>query len=270
MQLDVNNQVGHLTLNQPDEYNRMPAAFWEEFPRAIAEMDASGGVRALIVSAIGKHFCAGMDVSVFTDTAKVKLDRGRAGEQGRRRLGALQDVFTQLEDLRMPVIAAVQGGCIGGGVDLVAACDMRYCTADAFFCIQEINIGLAADVGTLQRLPKLIPEGMMRELAYTGRRLYAEEAKEIGLVNRVYDTHEDMLGAVHVIAEEIAGKSPLAITSSKHLMNYGRDHTVSDTLNYQQLWMGAVDQGGEMAAYFKAKAADTKPEFKDLPPLTGG
>ena len=270
LRLEVNNQVGHLSLNQPDEYNRMPPAFWEEFPRAIAEMDASGGVRALIVSATGKHFCAGMDVSVFTDTAKVKLDRGRAGEQGRRRLGALQDVFTQLENLRMPVIAAVQGGCIGGGVDLVAACDMRYCAADAFFCIQEINIGLAADVGTLQRLPKLIPEGIMRELAYTGRRLYAEEAKEIGLVNKVFDTHEDMLGAVHVIAEEIARKSPLAVTSSKHLMNYGRDHTVSDTLNYQQLWMGAVDQGGEMAAYFKAKAADTEPEFKDLPPLTGG
>jgi enoyl-CoA hydratase len=267
MQLDITNQVGHLILNQPEQYNRMPPTFWEEFPRAIREMDASGGVRALIVSSTGKHFTAGMDVSVFTDARKIELDRGRAGELGRRRLGALQAVFSQLENLRMPVLAAVQGGCIGGGVDLVAACDMRYCTSDAFFCIQEINIGLAADVGTLQRLPKLIPDGLMRELAYTGRRLYADEAHEIGLVNRVYDSQAAMLSAVSALAEEIAAKSPLAITSSKHLLNYGREHSISDTLNYQQAWMGAVSQGGEMAAYFKAKAEGSEPQFADLPPV---
>ena len=270
MQLDITNQVGHLILNQPEQYNRMPPAFWEEFPRAIREMDASGGVRALIVSSTGKHFTAGMDVSVFTDARKIELDRGRAGELGRRRLGALQAVFSQLENLRMPVLAAVQGGCIGGGVDLVAACDMRYCTSDAFFCIQEINIGLAADVGTLQRLPKLIPDGLMRELAYTGRRLYADEAQEIGLVNRVYDSQEAMLSAVSALAEEIAAKSPLAITSSKHLLNYGREHSISDTLNYQQAWMGAVSQGGEMATYFKAKAEGSEPQFADLPPVDAG
>ena len=168
----------------------------------------------------------------------------------------------------MPVIAAIQGACIGGGVDMISACDMRYCTSDAFFCIQEINIGMAADVGTLQRLPNLIPTGLMRELAYTGRRLFAEEAKSIGLVNEVYDTHSHMLEAVMSIAEEIAKKSPLAVASTKHLLGYGEEHSVSDTLDYQTLWMGSISQGGEMAKYFNAKQQGNEPEFDDLPPLS--
>jgi enoyl-CoA hydratase len=269
--LDVrmDGKVGTITLNQPGEYNRMPDAFWSEFPAAVRELDATGSTRALIVASTGKHFSAGMDVSVFTRARGKELERGRAGELARRRLGGMQDVFTSLERARMPVLAAVQGGCVGGGVDLIAACDMRYCTADAFFCIQEINIGLAADVGTLQRLPRLIPEGVMRELAYTGRRLPAAEAREIGLVNQVFDSHDELLDAVRAVAAEIATKSPLAVASSKHLLNYGRDHSIADTLEYQQAWMGAVPQGGEMGVYFEAKRDGAEPEYEDLPPLDG-
>jgi len=267
MDVALESGVGCIRLNQPEEYNRMPAAFWTEFPAAVASLDASGQARALIIASTGKHFCAGMDLSVFTEGRGPELERGRAGEAARRRLGGLQDVFSGLERARMPVLAAVQGGCVGGGVDLVAACDMRYCTTDAFFCIQEINIGLAADVGTLQRLPRLIPEGLMRELAYTGRRMHAAEAKEIGLVNRVFDTQDEMLDAVQAIAREIASKSPLAVASSKHLLNYGRDHSIAETLDYQQLWMGAVPQGGEMAAYFKARSEGVEPRYEDLAPL---
>jgi enoyl-CoA hydratase len=267
LNLTVENKIGHLQLSRGDEYNRMPPAFWTEFPAALAEIDQRGDVRALVVSSTGKHFSAGMDVSAFTGGGVQSWDRGRAGEIARRNLDRLQQVFTRIETLRMPVLAAIQGGCIGGGVDLVAACDMRYCTADAFFCVQEINIGLAADVGTLQRLPKLIPEGLMRELAYTGRRLPAIEALERGLVNRVFATHDEMLDQVMAIAREIASKSPLAITSTKHLLNYGRDHSIADTLGYQQVWMGAVSQGEEIGTYFKAKAAGGEPEYRDLPPL---
>ena len=263
----TNGSVGRIELCQPEQYNRMPPAFWEELPRALEELDATGKIRALIVSSTGKHFTSGMDVSVFTTTREERWDRGRAGEAARRNLHRLQEVFSKLETVRMPVIAAIQGGCIGGGVDLIAACDMRYCSADAFFCIQEINIGLAADVGTLQRLPRLIPEGLMRELAYTGRRMYAEEAKDAGLVNEVFDSQELMLDHIEAIAEEIASKSPLAVTSTKHLLNYGRDHSVVDTLDYQQLWMGAVNQGKEMGIYFNAKADGSKPTYEDLPPL---
>jgi enoyl-CoA hydratase len=267
MEVGLEGGVGTITLNQPDEFNRMPSAFWSEFPAAIEELDASGKARVMVIASTGKHFSAGMDLSVFTEGGGPTLERGRAGEAARRRLGGLQDVFSRLERARMPVIAAVQGGCVGGGVDLVAACDMRYCTDDAFFCIQEINIGLAADVGTLQRLPRLIPEGLMRELAYTGRRMPAAEAREVGLVNRTFATQEEMLEAVQSIAAEIATKSPLAVASSKHLLNYGRDHSIGETLEYQQLWMGAVPQGGEMAAYFKAKGDKVEPEYEDLPPL---
>jgi len=265
--LTVEDRVGHLQLSRDDEYNRMPPAFWAEFPAALEEIDRRGDVRALVVSSTGKHFSAGMDVSAFTGSREQSWDRGRAGEMARRNLDRLQQVFTRIEALRMPVLAAIQGGCVGGGVDLVAACDVRYCTADAFFCIQEINIGLAADVGTLQRLPKLIPEGLMRELAYTGRRLPAAEAFERGLVNRVFDDQPGMLAGVLAIAREIASKSPLAITSTKHLLNYGRDHSIADTLSYQQVWMGAISQGEEIAAYFKAKSAGGEPEYRDLPPL---
>lgn len=266
--LNVDNKVAHLQLSRGDEYNRMPPAFWEELPQILDELDQRGDVRALVISSTGKHFTAGMDVSAFQGAGgRSDWDRGRAGEAARRHLARLQDVFNRLERVRMPVLAAIQGGCIGGGVDMIAACDMRYCTADAFFCIQEINIGLAADVGTLQRLPRLIPEGLMRELAYTGRRMPASEALEHGLVNRVHDTHDALVEAVLATAQEIASKSPLAITSTKHLLNYGRDHSVADTLQYQQVWMGALSQGEEIAAYFKAKAEGREPEYQDLPPL---
>jgi enoyl-CoA hydratase len=267
MALSVEDRIGWLQLNQPEEYNRMPPAFWDELPRALAEFDTPGNVRALVISSTGKHFTAGMDVAVFTGGRSGPSDPGRAGEAARRRLANIQGTINAIEAVRMPVIAAIQGGCIGGGVDLASACDLRYCTAEAFFCIQEINIGLAADIGTLQRLPKLISEGMMRELAYTGRRVYAEEAKEIGLVNAVFDTQDAMLEAVKGVAADIASKSPLAITSTKQLLNYGRDHSVDDTLRYQQLWMGAMTQGPEMRQHFEAKAAGKEAEYEDLPPL---
>ena len=174
----IDDGVGHIELAAPDEFNRMPPAFWEEFPAAVLEMDASGSVRALVISAQGKHFSSGMDTSVFTEAApQQNFDAGRRGERARRNLAKLQEAFTTIETVRMPVLAAIQGACIGGGVDMVSACDIRYSTSDAFFCIQEINIGLSADVGTLQRLPNLIPDGLMRELAYTGRRLFAVEEK---------------------------------------------------------------------------------------------
>ena len=265
----IEDGVGFLVLNKPDEYNRMPPAFWRELPAALQSLDASGSVRAIVLSSTGKHFSAGLDVSSFGGERGKPLEAGRAGEQAVRRLGAMQATISTIENARIPVIAAVQGGAVGGGVDLVSACDLRYCTKDAFFCIQEINIGLAADVGTLQRLPHLIPDGLMRELAYTGRRLHADEALAAGLVTRVFDDQAAMLDAVTAIARTIASKSPLAIHSTKHLLNYGRGHSISETLQYQTVWMGAVSQGGEMSRHFKAKAEGLEANFDDLPPISG-
>jgi enoyl-CoA hydratase len=179
----------------------------------------------------------------------------------------LQDSLSCLERARMPVIAAVQGGCVGGGVDMITACDMRYCSEDAFFCIQEINIGIIADVGTLQRLPKIIPSGMARELAYTGRRLPARRAREIGLVNEVYPTQEAMLAGVMEIAREIAGHSPLAVSGSKEMLNYARDHSVEEALNYIATWQAGMFQPDDVREALGAKQDKRKPAFQDLLPV---
>ena len=150
------------------------------------------------------------------------------------------------------MIATIHGGCIGGAVDLVTACDIRLATTDAFFCIQEINIGMAADVGTLQRLPRIIPDSKMRELAYTGRRMLADEAKESGLVSDVYNSQEEMVNAAKEMANEIAKKSPIAIYGLKALMNYSRDHTISDSLDFNALWSGAMLSQRDMEEAIKA------------------
>ena len=262
--------VAQLTLTAADEFNRMPPAFWIEFPEALSTLDESGAVRVVVISALGKHFSSGLDTTMFGGLREANMDAGRRGEASIRNINRMQDAFSVIERVRMPVIAAVQGGCIGGGVDLASACDIRYCTSDAFFCIQEINIGMAADVGTLQRLPNLIPDGLMRELAYTGRRMYADEARDIGLVNEVFDDRDSMMKSVNAIAEEIATKSPLAVTSTKHLLNYGRDHSIKDTLDYQQVWMSGVPQGGEIVKYFTAKGEGTAATFDDLGPIREG
>jgi enoyl-CoA hydratase len=153
---------------------------------------------------------------------------------------------------------------------MVTAADCRYATQDAFFCIQEINIGMTADVGTLQRLPKLIPEGIVRELAYTGRRMSADEALGYGLVNRVFDDHETMLGGVHEIAAEIASKSPLAIHGTKETILYTRDHTVEDSLKYIAAWQTGMFQPRDMAETFAAKSEAREPQFDDLGAIRRG
>ena len=152
----------------------------------------------------------------------------------------MQATFTKIEALRFPVICAIQGGCIGGAVDMVTAACIRYASADAFFCIQEINIGMVADVGTLQRLPKLIPFAVVKELAYTGRRLPAAKALAHGLVNEVFDTPEAMLAAALQCAKEIASKPPVAIWGTKQAVNYARDHSVDDSLRQMGWLQGAI------------------------------
>ena len=178
----------------------------------------------------------------------------------------LQGSFTAFEEARMPVLAAIQGGCIGGAVDLVTACDLRYASADAFFCVQEINIGMTADVGTLQRLPKIIPEGIAREMAYRGNRLTAARAHQVGLVNEVFDDHESLVAGTLEIAHEIAAKSPLAIWGSKEMLNYSRDHSVSDGLNYIATWQTGMFQPQDMMESMMAKGEKRDPTFDDLLP----
>lgn len=263
--VDIANRVGHITLARPDELNTMIPAFWRELPAIVNELSDAGDVRVIVVSSSGKHFTAGMDLSVFGgDGLAGTGEVGRVRANLRLNVLHLQEAFTAFERARVPVIAAVQGGCIGGGVDMVCACDMRYATADAFFCIQEINIGMTADVGTLQRLPKLIPDAIAREYAYTGRRLTAARAYELGFVNGVYDTHDQMIEGVMAVAAEIAARSPLAVWGSKEMITYARDHSVADGLNFIATWQTGMFQPADMTEAFVARAERRDPSYDDL------
>ena len=273
-EVDETGGVAHVRLARPDELNTMVPAFWRELPEIIGRLSDAGSTRAIVLSSTGKHFSAGMDLSVFggggPGGAGDDVEVGRVRANLRLNVLHLQDSFTALERARVPVLAAVQGGCIGGAVDMICAADMRYATADAFFCIQETNIGMTADVGTLQRLPKLIPEGVVREYAYTGRRMTAARAQELGFVNAVYDDHAALLAGVTEIAHEIASKSPLAVWGCKEMINYARDHSVADGLNHIATWQTGMFQPPDMIEAFTAKAERRDARYADLPPVRRG
>jgi enoyl-CoA hydratase len=264
----VKEKIAHLRLIRPEKRNSMTPEFWRELPEIVISLHESGQARVIVISSTGPHFTSGMDLSVFTSgNIDSQGATGRTRANMRMGLLHLQESFSCLEKARMPVIAAIQGGCIGGGVDMVSACDMRYCTEDAFFSIQEINIGMTADVGTLQRLPKIVPAGIVREFAYTGRRLPADRAKEIGLVNQIYPSQEEMIEDVMQTAREIAERSPLAIWGSKEMLNYSRDHTVADSLNYIATWQTGMLQLDDVMECFQATQEKRAPEFEDLAPI---
>jgi enoyl-CoA hydratase len=238
--LSSTDDVAHLVMSRPAELNTMNPTFWRELDEVLTRLHNDGTARALVISSTGKHFSAGMSLETFAGAISMddQSPEGRAAIFDL--LTDMQATFTKLENLRIPVICAIQGGCIGGAVDMVTAACIRYASADAFFCIQEINIGMVADVGTLQRLPKLIPLAVVKELAYTGRRLSADKAMGHGLVNEVFDTHEATVAAALQCAKEIASKPPVAIWGTKQAVNYARDHSVEDSLRQMGWLQGAV------------------------------
>ncbi len=267
--VEISEHVANLILSRPDQLNTMSRDFWVELGEVTEEINMNSEVRVLIMSSTGKHFCAGMDLTAFSNGVDnipedKKPDHARIGEAVYRVAKELQGYISSLESIRVPVIAAIHGGCVGGAVDLVTACDIRLAADDAFFCIQEINIGMAADVGTLQRLPKIIPDSKMREMAYTGRRMYAEEAKESGLVSDTFESHEKLLEAANNLAKEIATKSPIAIHGLKAVMNYSRDHSVSDSLDFNALWSGAMLSQRDMTEAMTANMEKRDASFEKL------
>ena len=267
--LKIKDHICSLVLNRPNELNTMTRDFWVELGDALEEINRDSEVRVVVLSSTGKHFCAGMDLSAFSNGVDdipddKKPDHARVGEVLYRTAKELQGYISKLEEIRVPVIAAVHGGVIGGALDLITACDMRFASNDAFFCIQEINIGMAADVGTLQRLPKIISDSKMREMAYTGRRMLADEAKDSGRVGEIYETQDEMLDAVHKLAAEIASKSPVAIYGLKAVMNYSRDHNVSDSLDFNALWSGAMLSQTDMTEAMTAQMEKRDANFDKM------
>ena len=265
LRVTLDNHVATVRLNRADKANAMNAAMWQEIRQAFDWVDTTAAVRVAVLQAEGKLFCSGIDLAMMMQMpAQIADDcEGRQREKLRRVILDLQDSLTSLERCRKPVLAAIHGACIGGGVDLVVCADMRYASSDASFAIKEIDIGMVADVGTLQRLPKLVGQGITRELAYTGRKLGAAEAQSIGLVNRVFDSREALYAGVHEIAAQIAAKSPLSIRGSKEMLNYARDHSVADGLNHVATWNAAMLQSDDLTAAMMAGMSKQAPQFRD-------
>ena len=266
-EFSVHDHIAHLVLCRPQAMNTMDPAFWRELDAVLAQLHRDTDARVLVISSTGKHFSAGMALEVFGSS--IQMDDQSA--EGRAAifdlLAQLQATFTRLETLRIPVIAAIQGGCIGGAVDLVTAACIRYASQEAFFCIQEINIGLVADVGTLQRLPKLVPLGVVKELAYTGRRMPAARAREVGLVNEVFESPAACLDAAMACAREIATKPPVAIWGSKQVIDYAREHTTHDSLRQMGWVQGAIWSNAHVREAVSALQAKRAAAFPSLAPL---
>jgi enoyl-CoA hydratase len=260
--------VAHLQLDRPERMNTMTPAFFPAVRDAVRSLSDAGETRALVISSTGKHFSAGMALDVFAGDGlalATKTSRERLSFQ--ESLRKLMDCFTALDEARFPIVCAIQGGCVGGALDLATACDIRVCSADAFFTVQEISIGMAADLGVLQRLPKIVPQGVAREMAYTGERVGAERALAIGLVNAVLADADAARERALALARTIASKSPLAIAGTKLALNHARDHSTASSLAQMTLLQSAIFDGDEMAAAIAAWKSKRDADFGALAPV---
>lgn len=265
LKLEVIDGIAHLTVTGGDALNVMTAAFWTEMVEIFGAIERDGSVRAVVLASTGRHFTAGLDLNWAGEQLGNQAgDVGRQREALRRKITRMQETMNVVDRCRVPVIAVVQGGCIGAGVDLVTACDIRIGAEGCFFTVQEINIGIVADVGTLQRLPTLLPQGLVRELAYTGRRFPADEALRHGFLNRLESSHEAALAAATALAREVASKSPLAVAGIKRVLNHGRGRTVEEGLEYVALWNAAMLPGEDIATAISAQIEKRTPSFRDL------
>lgn len=265
LSLSLEQGITEIRLNRPEKSNAMTEVMWQEIRLAFEWADTTPEVRVVILSGSGRNFCAGIDLALLADIPRhiANPDGARSREALRRLILDMQDCLSSIERCRKPVLAAIQGACIGGALDLVTCCDMRYATHDAVFSVREIDVGMVADVGTLQRLPRLIPEGVARELAFTGRNFLADEAERMGLINRIFAFPETLTATVLELAQSIAAKSPLAIRGIKEVMNYSRDHSVADGLNFVATWNASMLLSGDLGEAIAAQREKRLPRFAD-------
>ncbi len=240
IRIDRNEHVAEVVLNNPDRLNVMAPIFFQEIKRAFEAIDADPEIRVAVLWAEGRLFTAGLDLKAASSGilggGDGEVSQGRRSDDLYRHVLDLQDCFTAIERCRKPVIAAVHGHCIGGGVDLTTACDIRVCTEDATFAIQETKIAIVADVGTLQRITDLVGKGFAREMAYTGKRIAADRALQFRLVNDVYPDKDTMLAGARALASEIAANSPLTVQGTKQVLQYSEEHTTKEGLDFVAQW----------------------------------
>ena len=264
LSVTIDGGVAHVELARPDKSNAMDRDMFAAIGDTFRTLGRDPAVRAILLSGRGRHFTAGLDLEYAASQFRPATDAGRAAEAKLRHIEWLQDCFSAVEQARPPVIAAVHGGCIGAGVDLVSACDIRLAGADAFFQIAEVDVAITADLGTLQRLGYLIPQGLLRELTYTGRRVDAAEAARIGLVNRVEPDRDGAIAAGLGLARTIAAKSPLAVAGAKKNLNYSRGRPVEEGLRDVALWNAAALATADLGEAVRARLGRTGASF---PPL---
>ena len=269
-ELTIKDDIARVVLNRPHKRNSMIKEFWEELPELLEDIDNNARAKVIVITSTGPHFTSGLDTSLFgelsrSDATSAKERAIQAQSIFYNEVTRLQKTFTALENTRLPILVAIQGGCIGGGLDFITACDLRYATKDAFFTIFETNLAMTADVGTFPRLAKLIPEGFVKEMAFTGKHISAEDAHRFGLVNTVYETQDEMVRDVLKIAHKIASKAPLAITGCKKIINYSRDHDTTDTLDYIALWNASHFKIEEISEAMSAIREKRPGNFASLP-----
>jgi enoyl-CoA hydratase len=261
-----NAGVAEIALARPERSNALTTEFVQELPAAASELENAGDTRVILLSGEGKHFCSGMDLTFFAGDM-LNTNEPRERERFRRLVIVFQEALSALEKSRIPVIAAIHGACVGAGIDLISACDMRFGSKDAFFCVQEVNLGIMADMGTLQRLPKLMPEGIVRELAYSGDRFDSQRAMDCGLLNNVFDSQDEMLTSVRALCERIASRSPLAVAATKEAITFVRDHSVEDALQYAASWQAAIFDKNQILKAIEAQKNRTNVEYENLLPI---
>ncbi|MDG2356220.1 MAG: enoyl-CoA hydratase-related protein [Paracoccaceae bacterium] len=258
--------ISHVLLNRPEKRNSMNLDFWHEFPEIISKIDQEGTAQVIVISSSGPHFCSGLDVSLFqSDLVKIVNDEEHKGVLLMDYIQILQDALGVMQECRIPVITAIQGGCIGGGLDLVCASDIRLGTDDCYFSILETKLGLVADVGTFPRLVKLIPDGLVRELAFTGRQFNGAEALASGFLNSTYPDQERMIKAAFALAEIIAANAPLTVHGCKEAINFARDHSTEEGLKWVKMWNSSMLNMNDIAEGFKASVTKKPGKFATLP-----
>lgn len=261
----LSDKVAQVAINRPQKANALHLAAWEELKAVMEDLGRRPEVRAIVLQGEGKIFCAGIDLELLMSVQHFEA----APTPADRREGLyamvikLQDCVSAIERCPKPVIAAIHNGCIGGGVDIIAACDLRFCSDDAYFTIKEIDMGMVADLGTLQRLPKFVRPAVVAEMAYTGRTVKAREAKEIGLVNDTFETREKMLAAVNEVATQIAAKSPLSIRGTKKILHHALNNPVAEGLEFIARHNAENLLSDDLKETFRALKEKRKPRFND-------
>uniref|UniRef100_A0A914DWN4 Delta(3,5)-Delta(2,4)-dienoyl-CoA isomerase, mitochondrial n=1 Tax=Acrobeloides nanus TaxID=290746 RepID=A0A914DWN4_9BILA len=270
-QLEVveKDHVFNVKLNRPESRNAFTLQLWKELRSVFDHLSDYSKCRAIVLSGNGKSFCAGLDlkhgltdiIALLNDNEK---DTARKALELRKFIEIAQGSYTSIEKCRKPVVAAIHSYCLGAGISLISCCDIRYASTDAVFSIKEVDVGLAADVGILQRVQKLVGnDSLTRELAYTGRNIHSLDALNYGLVSRLFESKDDCIHGAMSLAQEIASKSPVAVQGSKMALNYARNHSVEDSLEWIITWNQSQLQTEDLIINAMAKQAKQLPEFKD-------